>query len=92
MNIHLGCEDCETFGGYVLSILGAVPADGATPSFETEQLSVKVESVQFHRIEKTIVCKLQTEEEDGEDEEDDEKSVLHGKFFRGDKDKDESDS
>lgn len=92
LDIHLGCEDCETFGGYVLSILGAVPADGATPSFETEQLSVKVESVQFHRIEKTIVCKLQTGEENEDGEDDEEKSVLHGKFFRGDKDKDKDEN
>lgn len=88
LDIHLGCEDCETFGGYVLSILGAVPADGATPSFETEQLSVKVESVQFHRIEKTIVCKLHNEDEE-EDDDDEKSESLHSKFFdRKDKDKD----
>ncbi len=69
LGIALDCEDCDTFGGYVFSILGIVPADGATPVAEDERLIINVTEVKEHRIEKTVVTvKEKTTEEKAEDE------------------------
>lgn len=56
--ISFDCGACETFGGYVLSLLGSVPEDGTTVNTETEELCIKVTEIKDHRIEKTIVCKI----------------------------------
>lgn len=64
MGKTLDCGDCETFGGYVLSLLGSVPEDGTTVSVETEELSIKVTEVKDHRIEKTVVCKIENGEKE----------------------------
>ena len=57
LTVSLNCGACETFGGYVLSLLGSVPEDGTTVSVETDELSVEVTEIKDHRIEKTIVHK-----------------------------------
>ncbi len=70
LNISLDCEDCDTFGGYVFSVLGIVPEDGETVSAETDMLEISVTEVKEHRIEKTVVTikeKQKEENEDGED-------------------------
>lgn len=47
--------DCDTFGGYVFSELGAVPDDGTTPELETEEIIVKVEKIEDHQLVKAVV-------------------------------------
>ncbi len=68
LNIALDCEDCDTFGGYVFSVLGIVPEDGETLVTETERLVISVTEVKEHRIEKTVVTVK--EQKDSEEDED----------------------
>ena len=69
LEVHIPDEDYDTFGGYVLSILGTVPADNSRFTVEDEDLVINVVSVQEHRIELTTVTKKE-KEEDKEDDED----------------------
>lgn len=55
LEISLDCEDCDTFGGYVFSVLGIVPEDGETVLADTDSLEISVTDVKEHRIEATIV-------------------------------------
>lgn len=69
LEVDIPDEDYDTFGGYVLSILGAVPADNSRFTLEDEDLIINVVSVQDHRIELTTVTKKERKE-DGEKAED----------------------
>lgn len=69
LSISLDCEEVDTFGGYVFSVLGIVPEDGETLSTETELLSINITEVKEHRIEKTTVSiKVSPESEDKNEE------------------------
>lgn len=57
LGIHIGDEEYDTFGGYVLSLLGVVPSDGETPVCETDELIIKTTKVLEHRIGTTEVRK-----------------------------------
>lgn len=48
-------DDYDTFGGFVFSLLGAIPADGSTPELETFGMQIKVTEIKDHRLEKAIV-------------------------------------
>lgn len=54
-------EECDTFGGYILGLLGEVPDDGSTFEIETDALHIRVESVEDHRIDRTVVEKKEKE-------------------------------
>ena len=84
-------EDCDTFGGYILGLLGEIPDDGAQLDLETDELTIKVESVADHRIEETLVTvKPRPVDEDDEDyDEDDDDEDGEKKKKRKSKDKDE---
>ena len=87
-------EDCDTFGGYILGLLGEIPDDGAQLDLETDELTIKVESVADHRIEETFVTvKPRPVDEDDEDYDDDDDDDEDGekKKKRKNKDKDEKD-
>lgn len=64
LRVELDAEGYETFGGYVLDLLGAVPEDGTTPEAETESLSIKVLKVCDRRIESISVTKKPKEEQE----------------------------
>ena len=70
LGIALDCEDCDTFGGYVFSVLGIVPADGATPVAEDDRLIINVTEVREHRIEKTVVTVKEKKAEEAEENDD----------------------
>lgn len=57
LGAHIGSDEYDTFGGFVLSLLGVVPADGETPSCETDELLIRVTKVSDHRIETAEVSK-----------------------------------
>ena len=61
-------EDCDydTFGGYIIGILGTIPDDGTKMDLETEFLNIKITHIDEHRIEKTIVSKKLIEENEEE--------------------------
>lgn len=66
LRVSISDEDFDTFGGYVLSILGAIPADDTCFTVEDENLIIKVTSVKEHRIEMTEVRKKASEEPEEE--------------------------
>lgn len=68
MEIALDCEEVDTFGGYVFTILGIVPEDGETLTTETDDLVIKITEVKEHRIEKTVVTKKEKTKEEDKDE------------------------
>ncbi len=88
LGVTFADEECDTFGGYIFGQLGAVPDDGTTCDIETERLSIHVDSVVDHRIEKTTVwLKPAPEEEDGDKEKDKDKDREKDKEKDKDKDK-----
>lgn len=64
LHVELEAEGYETFGGYVLDLLGAVPEDGATPEAETDDLLLQVTKVFDRRIETISVTKKIKEEQE----------------------------
>lgn len=62
-------HDCDTIGGYILSIVGSIPEDGATFTTENEVFSVEVTDVKDHRIERAVITLKQNEEAEEESEE-----------------------
>lgn len=69
LKIALDCEDCDTFGGYVFSVLGIIPEDGETLTAQTDILEICVTEVKEHRIEKTVVTLKEKAPEAGDDTE-----------------------
>ena len=57
LELSFDAEECDTFGGYIFGLLGAVPDDGTTLELETDDLKIQVVSVEDHRIESTVVRK-----------------------------------
>ncbi len=57
--LGIALEDCgyDTFGGYIIGILGTIPEDGSKLELETELLHISILKISEHRIEKTIVTK-----------------------------------
>ena len=66
LDINITDEDCDTFSGYILSLLGEIPEDGSTFELETDELIIKVESVIDHTIDSTVVIKKQVSPETDE--------------------------
>jgi putative hemolysin len=57
LSVKIDTEEYDTFGGYVLALLGEVPEDGAKPILETKEMEIKVEKVLKRRIISCIVTK-----------------------------------
>lgn len=55
--------DCDTFGGYIFGILGAIPDDGSRFSLESDGIIISVIEVEDHQII-TSTVKLATKEEE----------------------------
>lgn len=68
LGVKLDDELCDTFAGYLLSILGTIPEDGSETFVETDELSVNIIEVNDHRIERTIVL-VKSKETDTENQE-----------------------
>ena len=64
LEVKIEAEDCDTFGGYILTLLGEIPNDGAVLDLETDILAIHVESVQDHTIQSTLITKKQVVLED----------------------------
>lgn len=64
---ELSEHDCDTIGGYIISVIGAIPEDGSTLSTENDILFIDVTEVKDHRIEKATI-KLKDIEEENEEE------------------------
>ena len=59
-------HDCDTIGGYILSVIGSIPEDGTTLTTENDLLFIEVTEVKDHRIEKAIIRlkEISAEDED----------------------------
>ena len=57
-------EDYDTFGGYIFSLLDVIPEDGTQIELETDDIVIHVESIEDHRIERTIVTKKEKTEDE----------------------------
>ena len=66
LEIKIDTEDCDTFGGYILSLLGEIPDDGAVLDVETDTLSIHIDLIQDHTIQSTIVTKKELVEDEEE--------------------------
>lgn len=69
LGLDLPVENADTFGGYIMGIMGKVPDDGSSFHLDTGELSIDVAHIKNHRIGKTIVRKLRPEEKEGKAEE-----------------------
>ncbi len=69
LDVELPLDEYDTFGGYIFGELGTVPDDGSQFEMETPDLIIKVVKVKDHRVENTVVKKIEhpKESEDGED-------------------------
>lgn len=57
LKIDIPTEDADTFGGYIMGIIGTVPDDGSSFHLDTDTLEIDVAYIKNHRIGKTIVRK-----------------------------------
>ncbi|MCR5599696.1 MAG: hemolysin family protein [Ruminococcus sp.] len=69
LEINLPADKFETFGGYVIAVLGEIPKDGTQLSLEKDGLHIDVLEVKHHRIEVCRVEKLSPAEEADSEEE-----------------------
>jgi putative hemolysin len=63
LGISLPADKYDTFGGFVFSLLGRVPEDGATPELEDFGIAIRITGVKDHRLEEAIVSRLKEDEE-----------------------------
>lgn len=70
LGVEIEDGDYNTFAGYVLSELQAIPADGETVELETNRMHIKVTSVEDHKIMEAIVRVLPKPDENEEEDED----------------------
>ena len=68
LKMHLDLEAADTFGGYIMGILGKVPEDGSSFHLDTDNLSIDVAYIKNHRIGKTVVRLLTPPEKEEEEE------------------------
>ncbi|MBR6594850.1 MAG: HlyC/CorC family transporter [Clostridia bacterium] len=62
--------DYDTLGGYAFALFGGIPEDGTTFTAEDDNIIIKGERVDNHRLEMaTVIKKLKEDEEDKADEE-----------------------
>lgn len=67
LEVELPVDEYDTFGGYIFGELGSVPDDGSQFELKTPDLIIKVVQVKDHRVENTVVKKIEHPKED-EDE------------------------
>ncbi len=64
LKVDIPTEDADTFGGYIMGIIGTVPDDGSSFHVDTDELDIDVAYIKNHRIGKTIVRKKIKEADD----------------------------
>lgn len=66
---ELSEHDCDTIGGYIISVIGSIPEDGSTLSTENDLMFIDVTEVKDHRIEKATIKLKDVEQGEDMDEE-----------------------
>lgn len=67
LDIVLPADKFDTFGGYVIAMLGEIPKDGSKTYLECDGLRIDVLEIHHHRVELCRVKKLHTEEKNDEE-------------------------
>lgn len=67
LKLKLSREDSDTFGGYIFSLLGLIPEDGATPSLETDRLIINVNAIEDHQVVSADIKILPRPEDDNDE-------------------------
>ncbi|MCQ2490983.1 MAG: hemolysin family protein [Ruminococcus sp.] len=67
LDIVLPADKFDTFGGYVIAMLGEIPKDGSKTYLECDGLRIDVLEIHHHRVELCRVKKLYTAEKDDEE-------------------------
>ena len=67
LGVELPVDEYDTFGGYIFGELGTVPDDGSQFELKTEDLIIKVLKVKEHRVENTVVKKIEHPQEEEEE-------------------------
>ncbi len=68
LDVNFEEEEYDTFGGYIFSLLDAIPDDGTMMTLETEALIIEVKKIEDHRVEKTLVTKKEKSEYEEKDD------------------------
>lgn len=63
LGVELPVDEYNTFAGMILSELGEIPEDGATPELEAYGMQIKVTAIREHRIEQAKVAVLEKVQE-----------------------------
>ena len=63
LNLTFDNVESDTINGFVLGIYGSIPEDGTGFDVETDTLSIHVEDIKDHKIEKTVITLKQPNEE-----------------------------
>ncbi len=63
LEIPLPADKYDTFGGYVIAVLGEIPKDGTQTYIDTERLHIDILEINHHRIELCRVTKITDDEE-----------------------------
>lgn len=56
LGIELPENDCDTFGGFVFTVIGAVPNDGCQLEVNTAGLIIKITEISEHQLVRSQVC------------------------------------
>lgn len=67
LGVELPVDEYDTFGGYIFGELGTVPDDGSQFELKTKDLIIKVVKVKEHRVENTVVKKIEHPQEEEEE-------------------------
>ena len=65
LEIHLPCDDYDTFGGMILGSISAIPADGSVFSLVSHGLNIKVTELADRRV---VSCEVSKETPAADDE------------------------
>ena len=63
LDLSLKNVESDTINGFVLGIYGSIPEDGTSFDVETDTLSIHVEDIKDHKIEKAVITLKSLDEE-----------------------------
>lgn len=69
LEVTLPADKYDTFGGYVIAMLGEIPKEGTDVELETDSLKIEVMNINHHRIELCRVTKIVLEASSDEEPE-----------------------
>lgn len=69
LEMTMPADTYDTFGGYIIAMLGEIPKEGTNIELQTDGLKIEVLDIKHHRIELCRVTKLTPEESASENEE-----------------------